>query len=140
MIREIDLSDEFAQEMLAGVAERPPIEPRAFYNSDGDCIEFLFADESYYAERVDDLLTVYYGQASREIVGGLIKGAQRFLQQYVREQPGFVIEIEDGSTRLAGIFTAGMWQQADAARGRTYKRLRDTAEEFDVTVEMPALA
>jgi len=138
--REIRLNDEFAQALLVDAAEKTPQEPLAFYNEEGDCIEFLFSDESYYAERIDDLLTVYYGRESGEIIGSLIKGVKNFVARFVEDAPGFVIEVHDGKILLDCIFTAGMWQRGDEIIVKKYKKLRDAAARMDVEVEIPMIA
>jgi hypothetical protein len=52
-------NEEFAKRMmlLARLAEQ--FELTATSDLDGDCIEFLAKPDPFYAERVDDLLTVY---------------------------------------------------------------------------------
>src|SRR5690606_15944876 len=113
MARTIDVNDELSQKLLAGAAKVPLAKPRAYYDEDGDCIEFLFSDESYYAERMDCLLTVYYGRDSREVVGSLIKGVRRFIGEVREHAPGFKVEFRDGKVRLKHIFTAGLWKRGD---------------------------
>lgn len=136
----IDMNDDFAKKVLAMVPETAPIGPFVFYNEDGDCLEFIFGEESFRAERIDGLVTVYYGRESGEIVGSLIKGVRRFVREFSRESPGFVIEVEDGPVKLWHIITAGMWKQGDHVRLMTYKKIRDAAERLGVEFEMPQLA
>ncbi len=133
MIREVNRNDDFATSLLEGVSE-PETVPQAFYNKDGDCIEFLISNESYYAERVDDLLTVYHSQESDDIVGSLVKGVSTFVRHVLQASPGFAIEIQDGEMCLTHLFTAGMWQSGDDVRVQAYKRLRDSAGEHHVSV------
>ena len=71
--------DDMMEPLLREAESVIPTLPSVFYNEDGDCIEFLIAHESHYAERVDKLLTVFYGRESGEIVGSLIKGVKRFI-------------------------------------------------------------
>ena len=59
--------------------------PTATYDPDGDCIEFLAKPDPFYAERVDDLVTVYYSQETNEVIGSLIKGVSRFCQEILGE-------------------------------------------------------
>lgn len=135
----IDINDEFGQRVLAGGAAAPPKEPRVFYNEDGDCIEFLISDQGYKMVRLDKLVTVYYGRDTGEIVGALLKGVKRFVREYLKESPGFEIEVQDGRVRVGFLFTAGMWKKGDPVHLRTYKKLRDTANQFDLTVDVPDL-
>jgi hypothetical protein len=48
------------------------------YDPDGDCIEFLAKPDPFYAERVDDLVTVYYSQETNEVIGSLITDVRSF--------------------------------------------------------------
>jgi hypothetical protein len=136
----VDMNDDFAKKVLAMVPETSPTGPSIFYNEDGDCIEFIFGDESFRAERIDGLVTVYYGRESGEIVGSLIKGVRRFVREFSRESPGFVIEVEDGPVKLWHLITAGMWKQGDPVRLTAYKKIRDAAERLGVSFEMPEIA
>jgi hypothetical protein len=139
MIRDIDIDDTFGKALLERAAKQPPKEARAFYNVDGDCIEAIWSDESFKAERLDKFVTVYHGRESGQIVGAVIKGVKKWIEDFLKESPGFRIEIEDGRLRLRCLFTAGMWQQGDDAHIRKYKILRDQAERYELEVEMPSL-
>ncbi len=69
-------NEEFAAH-LAGLGKDGPGHPTAYYDPDGDCIEFLARPEPFYVERVDDLVTVYYSQETREVIGSLLKGVTK---------------------------------------------------------------
>ena len=102
-------NSEFARRMtlLAHPAEQ--FNPIATYDPDGDCIEFLAKPDAFYAERIDDLVTVYYSQETDEVVGSLIKGVSKFCRETLSQMPGFRIEIQDGPISLQHIFLARMW-------------------------------
>ncbi len=55
-------NDEFAKRMMLLAKPASEFKPSAYYDSDGDCIEFLAKPDPFYEERVDDLVTVYYSQ------------------------------------------------------------------------------
>jgi hypothetical protein len=120
--------DDMMEPLLREAESVIPTLPSVFYNEDGDCIEFLIAHESHYAERVDKLLTVFYGRESGEIVGSLIKGVKRFIAETVNTAPGFAIDVRDGRIRLRHLFTAGMWKEGNLVKARCYQKLRDAAE------------
>lgn len=63
---------DFQDALLNGLKDEP-FKPVAYYDSDGDCLEFIASPEPFIAKRCDDLLTVYYGEQSRKIVGSQIK-------------------------------------------------------------------
>lgn len=131
-------NQEFANRMmlLAQPAER--FKPTATYDRDGDCIEFLAGPDPFYAERVDDLVTVYYRQETKEVMGSLIKGVSKFCSQLLEAMPGFRIEIQDGRIKLEHIFRARLWS---SGRGRqdlptlTYQKLIAIAEDTEVEAE-----
>ena len=128
-------NDDFGKYMLQLAANAAPFKPSAVYDSDGDCIEFIASPEVYRAQRLDGLVTVYYGQESGKIVGSLIKGISGFRKQMQEKIPGFVIEIEDGPTKLVHIFLAKLWTtrpDADKLVMVTYKRLIEIARTTDV--------
>jgi len=116
--------------------------PLATYNPEGDCIEFLVSNESFRAERIDSLVTVYYGRESKEIVGSLIKGVSGFIAETLRRNPGFQIDIEGGRVKLCHLFTAKMWLSPDEIKDRhtiVYKHLRGVAQQANAEVELEAV-
>ena len=132
-------NEQFAKRMmlLAKPAER--FRPTATYDPDGDCIEFLVSPDSFYAERVDDLVTVYYSQETGEVIGSLIKGVSKFCKGLLERMPGFRIEIRDGRVSLEHIFRASLWFShfgPEDLPTLTYQKLIDMAEESQVEAEM----
>jgi hypothetical protein len=117
--------------------------PSASYDPEGDCIEFIVGPDSFYGERIDTLVTVYHSQETHEIVGSLIKGVRKFLQQVLEHSPGFRIEIRDGWIKLTHLFTAKLWTEEmdpHALPGIRYQKLRQKAEETGAEVEVGELA
>lgn len=125
---------DFAAHLLKLAQEAPAFQPSATYDADGDCIEFLMAPDPFYAERIDDLVTVYYSQETKEIIGSLIKGVQSFLKKH----PGLKIEIQDGRVRLVHLFRASFWNKDDPQpmESRTYRKLIEAAEELNIEAEL----
>lgn len=72
-------NEDFAQFVLSKVPANHSFRPSAFYDADGDCIEFIVAPDSYYVERVDSIVTVYRSQETNEVVGSLITGVRKLL-------------------------------------------------------------
>ncbi|NUQ63139.1 MAG: hypothetical protein HUU20_11735 [Pirellulales bacterium] len=131
-------NEEFAKRMmlLAQPAER--FKATATYDPDGDCIEFLVSPDPFYAERVDDLVTVYYSQATNEVIGSLVKGVRRFCKTIVQQMPGFKIEICDGRVSLAHIFRARLWStslEPQPLPTLAYRKLIAMAEQTEVEVD-----
>jgi hypothetical protein len=100
---------DFAKRMMLLARPAEQFEPTATCDPDGDCIEFLAKPDPFYAECVDDLVTVYYSQETNEIIGSLIKGAAGFCSKVLETMPGFRIEIKDGRVRLVHLFRARLW-------------------------------
>jgi hypothetical protein len=131
-------SSEFAAHMLKLAQNAPPFEPSATYDPDGDCIEFIARPDSFYAERIDDLVTVYYSHETKEIVGSLIKYVSKFYRDMLRKVPGFKIEIHDGRVRLVHIFRAKLWTSdlgPEDMTTVTYRKLLKVAEDSNVETE-----
>lgn len=58
--------------VLGVAAPGQPFLPLAYYDRDGDCIEFLATGEPFYGEQVNALVTVYRSQETNERIGFLI--------------------------------------------------------------------
>lgn len=132
-------NSEFAEQMMLLARPAEQFEPTATYDPDGDCIEFLVKPDSFYAERIDDLVTVYYSQETGEVIGSLIKGVRRFRDKLLKIIPGFQIEIHDGKVRLVHIFRARLWIARPTPESRlvlTYEKLMEMAEESRVEAEL----
>jgi hypothetical protein len=139
MANEIDLNDAFTERLLARKPEAPWSGPKVFPNPDGDCIEVLLSNDSYRAERLDSLVTVYVNRENGELVGALVKGVRGFVRRMVERIPGFKIEIMDGKVKLEYLFTAGLWSH-DAPTNQIlvqrYRRLRQIAEDADLEIDL----
>ena len=130
---------EFAERVLSLTHPEVPFAQQAAYDHDGDCIEFVARPDSFYGERIDDLITVYRSQESNEIVGALIKGVRDFCESMFEKYPGFRIEIEDGKVKLAYLFLAKLWAIKHTPSDLltlTYKKLIEVAEESGIEAEM----
>ena len=126
---------------LAGSAE--PFRPTAYYDPDGDCIEFLARPDNFYAERIDDLVTVYHSQETGDIIGSLLKGVTPLCEQLLERLPGLRIEIQHGKVKLVHIFLAKLWASEvnpDDLATLTYRKLIDVARQTDVEVELKKAA
>ncbi len=132
-------NSDFAKRMMLLARPAEQFEPTATYDPDGDCIEFLAKPDPFYAERVDDLVTVYYSQETNEVIGSLIKGVRDFAAKILETMPGFQIEIRDGRVRLVHIFRARLWASKSDPKDLvtlTYRKLIQVAEESEVEAEM----
>lgn len=131
-------NDQFAKRMMLLAKPAEQFRPTATYDPDGDCIEFLARPDSFYAERVDDLVSVYYSQETGEVIGSLIKGVSKFCKTLLEKMPGFRIEIRDGRVSLEHIFRASLWFSHFAPEDLptlTYQKLILMAEESEAEAE-----
>ena len=76
-------NEEFAKRVMLLAEPAKQFQPTATYDPDGDCIEFLVSPEPFYAERVNDLVTVYYSQESDQVIGSLIRNVSKFCTRFV---------------------------------------------------------
>ena len=134
-----DVFVDFAK-LVLDRAETPALfAPTAYYDPDGDCIEFVAKPDSFYGKRIDDLLTIYYSHDSGEIVGSLLKGVNAFRRRMSQRFPNFMIEIHDGKVKLEHLFLARLWSSTDDPKGvavLTYKKLIRVAEETGAETQL----
>lgn len=137
------VSDEgFAKKVMQIAGSAAPCKASAYYDREGDCIEFLARNEEFYAERLDDLVTVYYSEATGEVIGSLVKGVSRF----VKRHPNLAILVRAGHVRLSHLFLAGLLCEhpdrdklqivAYEKKQQVYRDLLDRAEETQAVAAM----
>lgn len=123
--------DVFVKEILEEYGPIQPFEPCAYYDRDGDCLEFLFSNEPYRGKRLDHWVTVYYDRETDDIVGGLVKDINRLMQDY----PGLDIEIAERRVKVALILRAPAWKEKDAIVKKTYRDVIRRAEDANLYAE-----
>ena len=131
----ITSNEELAKRMMLLAEPAEQFKPTVAYDPDGDCIEFLAGPDPFYAERVDDLVTVYYSQETGQVIGSLIKGVSKFCSALSEKMPGFQVEIQDRRVKLQHIFLARLWSSRHALQDLptlTYKKLIAIAEDIEV--------
>ena len=66
--------DNFVEQVrdLFKSGEDKPFKPFAYYNGDGDEIEFFLTTDTYYGEWVNSHITIYRSEQTHEIIGGVI--------------------------------------------------------------------
>ena len=124
--------DQLAEYVQTTFPRTGPFKPFAHYDPDGDCIEFFVSPESFVAERVDTWVTVYHGEHSNEVIGSLIKGVSKLLEQF----PGLVIDIECGRVRIAHILRARAWASGDELVRKSYKKIIQVADAESIIAEL----
>jgi len=131
-------NSDFAAHMMGLTRDVQPFQPSAVYDRDGDCIEFIAKPDSFYAERIDDLVTVYLSHDDNEIVGSLVKGVSVFCRELLEKLPGLKIEVHGGKVRLVHFFRAKMWTSSadNDCVTLTYRKLIEVAEKSNVEAEL----
>lgn len=132
-------NSEFAKEVLAKENMSTPFVPQVYYDPDVDCVEFITKADDFYAERIDELVTVYYSRKDNELIGSLIKGIASLLKR----KPNLNILIKDGRVKLAHIFIARAAMAEDCFNKsewtvyqNIYQKLIEQAEDAEAEFEM----
>ncbi len=98
------------------------------YIPSGDYLTFYLRDERCYAERVDDILTVYRSIVGRDFVGCEIKGVQRILDA----ASSFGVHLSAGKLTLGFLFLVGMTLTNDESQRHFYYELKDMVKDIAI--------
>ena len=90
------------------------------YFPTGDYVTYYAKDERCYAERVDDLLTVFLSNETRELVGCKIKGVKRLLD--AMGMFGVVVKRDD-KVLLEMFFVLAKFSTKDQVQRRRYEEV-----------------
>lgn len=102
--------------------------PVPHYSSQGDFVTYYFRNDPCYAERVDDLLTVFVTFDTKELVGCKIKGVKHIL----RTAGNFGVSLDSGDVRLGMFFFVGAALAKDEAQRSRYEQIGEKAKEVTV--------
>src|SRR5689334_19085297 len=111
---------------------RKTFEPVAQYIPDGDCLTFYFKPDPYYAERVDNLLTVYRSETSGEMTGCQVKGITCILKRL--GDFGVQIQSESPTVDIRLIFM-GYNLSTNDPKHETIEKLREEAARLRAQVK-----
>jgi hypothetical protein len=133
-------NEEFAKMVLESASPEHPFRPKATYDPDGDCIEFMIKPDNFYAHRIDELFTVYYSEKTNEVVGSLIKSVKSFCKKLIQQSPWFAIIVDEPPIWLSHLFVARLMQlqskpdQAELRLITTYKELIKQAQAENIEI------
>ena len=83
----------------------PGFNPSPWYNRAGDCVQLYFREDESYAQRVDEILTVYRSLSNAdEIVGCKIKGILALIKRF----GDFNFELHTGKISLSMLFIGSL--------------------------------
>jgi hypothetical protein len=95
------------------------------YFASGDHVSYYFRNDPCFARRIDDLLTVYLSQDTRELVGCKIKGVRHILDTAGE----FGVLLNDGQIRMGLFFFYGAARAEHEEQKRQYEELGKIAKE-----------
>jgi hypothetical protein len=95
------------------------------YFAQGDFVTYYFRNDPCYAERVDDLLTVFLAFDTKELVGCKIKGIKHILQT----AGNFGVSVDGGDVRLGVFFFIGAAFAKDEFQRSRYDQIGQKAKE-----------
>lgn len=115
---EKELIEEFGEPVEA-------FQPHAYYDPDGDCMEFQVGNNPFHARRLDNWVTIYYDDETDEIVGGQIKNVQQLISIY----PGIDIDFIGNAVKVSIILRASAWRVGDKTIKAAYKTVIELTEQ-----------
>jgi hypothetical protein len=110
--------------------------PVPHYFASGDYVTYYFRNERCYAQRVDDLLTVYLSLDNHELVGCKIKGVKHIL----KTAGTFGVQVDCGQVSMGFLFYFGVAGAKDEKQKQRYEELNNVAKDavFDGSQAMCA--
>ena len=108
-----------AQDLDEYLKTHPPkgFRPVPHYFAQGDFVTFYFRNDPCFAQRVDDLLTVFVAFDTRELVGCKIKGVKHILQTAGE----FGVTVDGGDIQLG--FSSGLLSPRTKTKRSAMKNL-----------------
>jgi hypothetical protein len=124
-----------AEDLMEYLNTHPPqgFRPIPHYFPQGDFVTYYFRNERCYAQRVDDLLTVFVAFDTNELVGCKIKGIKHILQT----AGDFGVSLDAGVVRLGMFFFIGASLAKDEVQRSRYDQIGLKAK--DVTMDRKEL-
>lgn len=133
------MAAEFLRKVMAQVDGEPTFERRPWYNPYGDCLVFHVSEDATYADRVDEVLTLYRSIEDDGVVGFQIKGVQAIMKITGSDTIAVSAKTEGGNlteVALALLLIAGACKSSTED---TPRRMRAYAEAGRVAGEQKAL-
>ena len=110
--------------------------PKPMYSVHGDFLTFFFRDDDAYEKRVDELLTIYLSESTKELVGCKIKGVKDIL----RTLGNFGVLIRDKRIMLSMLFLAGMAVSKTPESKEKYELIGKQTQDIPLDAEKLCLA
>ena len=130
-----DITDLFAQDH-----GKPQFRSEPWYNRHGDCVEYHFREDEFFAQRVDGVVTAYLSRDAKELVGCQVKGIQAILKKF--GDFGFVLKDDKVSLGMLFLmqkhFPVSTTDHPSPEQERIYNELFERTKETKVEVSEPA--
>jgi hypothetical protein len=129
----------FAAQLLGSDLDISPFTPTAFHSVEGDCIEIVLSQDTYFGRRLCKHITVLLSEDTEKPVGLILKGVRSLIAELAEGMPGFLVEIEHNRlVKVEYFITAVMWKKVagkDQAVFKVLEAIREAADESDLTLE-----
>jgi hypothetical protein len=102
------------------------------YFAEGDFLVYFMKDSPHFAERLDDIVTVYLDLDTKELVGCKVKGVRHIL----KTADEFDVHVDGDSVKLTFLIFAGAASNQGGRKKEWYAQLRQLK---DVTVSRKEL-
>jgi hypothetical protein len=115
-----------AESLTEYLAKNKPqgFRPVPHYFPQGDFVTYYFRNDPCYAQRLDDVVTVFLAFGTDELVGCKIKGVKKILQS----AGDFDVHIEDSAIKLGLFFFVGAAVAKDESQRKRYDELQRLAK------------
>jgi hypothetical protein len=113
----------FLEKVLGEDPGNAQFQAQPWYNRYGDCVVFHSSEEEGYAERVDDLLTLYRAVEDDRVVGFQVKGVASIIRRFQLESMKIEARTQDGEVKEVSI-TALLMGAAFSSPGQPTPRRR----------------
>lgn len=112
----------------------PPFSPRPLYVAEADSVLFFIDDSDYFAQRVDELLTVFLRVEGESLVGLEVKGVKHLLSKL----PSFGVTVSSENVDIQLIFAAYLLnKRLDAENVHYFDDLMKMRNPYETRVSIP---
>ena len=125
----------FLADLVAGQERKQPI---PWYNPDGDCIIYQFADEAVIADRIDEVLTIYRSAISNKPIGYQIKGVAALAKRFGWH--GVLVESKQDAEELKEVSLSALLLAAYEQGPKTIGRRMAYADAFEFCADKPRIS
>jgi hypothetical protein len=125
-----------ATELMEYLKGRKPrgFHSRPYYSQEGDFLTYFFENQDHYAERLDDILTVYRSMDERRFVGFKLKGVVHLLKTLGDFK--FDVFDRDGILLLSMLLIAGTMMTSEHSALPIYQQFASKTTDIQVNLPM----